>query len=83
MMSAASSSQVSGMGRTFETPTTGSASVRVRSRYLERLLDQPFLQARAARMASHLAAQAAQVLILNFLLFCNSHFTLLLTKIKD
>ena len=61
----ASSSQVSGL--VFQPPRSGDLSTpgndrpSLRSRFLERVLDRPYLQARAARMAAHMAAQAAQV----------------------
>jgi len=57
-------------------PTPGDGSVRLRSRYLERLMHQPFLQDRAARMAAHMAAQAAQVIFDVLLLFIFYNFLL-------
>jgi hypothetical protein len=61
--STASSSQAAGLGWPFHPPASTSTPVlvdpgtRIRSRFLGRCLEQPLLQARAAR----LAAQAAQV----------------------
>lgn len=47
--------------RSASSPVSGSAGIRIRSCYLNRVLERPLLQARAARVAAHLAAQAAQV----------------------
>jgi len=66
--STASSSQASGLEGPFrplhssgQVPTPEGEGFRIRSRFLARLLDRPRLEARAARMAAHMAAQAAQV----------------------
>jgi len=62
--STASSSQMSGLGWPFDAPRSvpeQDEGTRIRSRLLGRLLERPLLGTRAARMAAHMAAQAAQV----------------------
>jgi hypothetical protein len=66
--SSQANSQASSLDWPFRLPTStpapirGDPGTRVRSRFLERVLEQPLLQARAARLAAQRAAQAAQVL---------------------
>lgn len=71
--SVASSSRVEwpfGPPRSSSSPVSGSAGIRIRSSYLNRVLEQPLLQARAARLAAQRAAQAAQVdFALAFIIF--------------